>query len=50
MNNCEYLGCMYNEDGRCKYLDANIKVPAARACNKDDIQADFEAYADSLGY
>ena len=39
MNNCEYLGCMYNEDGYCKYLNANIKVPAARACNEDDIQA-----------
>lgn len=29
---CAFFGCMYNDDGFCKYADAPIKMNFARAC------------------
>lgn len=29
---CAFVGCMYNDDGFCKYHNAPIKMNFARAC------------------
>lgn len=34
--NCELIGCMYNEDGKCIYDTSNIKIPRACACYDED--------------
>lgn len=39
MDNCEYFGCLYNDDGRCAYLEAKIKIPYYRACVQDDLDS-----------
>lgn len=31
---CELLGCIYNDDGDCEYLNAPIRMPYARACHE----------------
>ena len=32
MKRCELNGCVYNENGTCKYDEALIKVASATAC------------------
>ena len=32
MERCELNGCVYNENGACKYDEALIKVASATAC------------------
>ena len=32
MERCELNGCVYNENGTCKYDEALIKVASATAC------------------
>ena len=32
MKSCELNGCVYNENGTCKYDEALIKVASATAC------------------
>lgn len=31
-NRCAFEGCLYNDDGICKYQNAPIKMNFARAC------------------
>ena len=42
MAECELYGCLYNEDGRCKYDNAILKFPYARACDEEDIVGNAE--------
>ena len=35
MKRCELNGCVYNENGTCKYDEALIKVASATACYKN---------------
>lgn len=38
MKSCELYGCIYNEDGICKYNEAPIKVEYAQACHEEFIE------------
>lgn len=41
MNECEYFGCLYNEDGKCGYSSAPLQFPSCRACHDIDIRGDM---------
>lgn len=30
----ELLGCIYNDDGVCEYLNTPIQMPVVRACHE----------------
>lgn len=38
---CELLGCIYNDDGVCDYLNAPIQMTSARACH-DHFEESYE--------
>lgn len=40
-NMCLYFGCIYNEDGICKYDESDIKIPFYCACY-DEAMEDCE--------
>ena len=42
MNECNYLGCLYNEDGHCKYDEAPLKFPSCRVCYEEDLDRHVE--------
>lgn len=38
MKSCELYGCIYNENGICKYHAASVKLEYAQACHEDFIE------------
>lgn len=43
-NHCAFEGCLYNDDGFCKYANSPIKMSFAKACYDEfyDSTEDFE--------
>lgn len=46
---CELFGCVYNEDGTCRYCGSDIRIPEARACYEEDFEARLDA-ADAYSF
>lgn len=40
---CNLYGCIYNDDGYCRYNNAAIQIREARACYEEDIEARLDA-------